>query len=68
MTRPSTGFFQIAVNTVLPCHSTSRGRPTFTEMTELTVNLHHTESYNDSVLTVAMYFYEHYNPYLVAAG
>src|ERR1700727_1535137 len=31
MRRPSTGVFQIAVWTVLPCQVTSRGRPTFTE-------------------------------------
>ena len=30
-----TGCFQIAVRTCLPSHSTSRGRPTFTEMREL---------------------------------
>ena len=29
--RPSTGDFQTDVRTVLPCHVTSRGRPTFTE-------------------------------------
>src|SRR5262249_6486967 len=29
--RPSTGAFQTAVWTVFPCHSMSRGRPTFTE-------------------------------------
>src|SRR5215471_3479459 len=29
--RPSKGAFQIAVRTVFPCHSMSRGRPTFTE-------------------------------------
>jgi hypothetical protein len=29
--RPSTGFFQTAVRTLVPFHVTSRGRPTFTE-------------------------------------
>ena len=31
MRGPSTGAFQTAVCTVLPCHVTSRGRPTLTE-------------------------------------
>src|SRR5277367_1175567 len=31
MREPSTGAFQTAVCTVLPCHATSRGRPTLTE-------------------------------------
>ena len=31
--RPVTGFFQIPVRTVLPCHATSRGSPTLTETT-----------------------------------
>ena len=31
MRGPSTGAFQMAVCTVLPCHVTSRGRPTLTE-------------------------------------
>src|SRR5882757_10714393 len=37
ITRPGTDFFQTAVCTSLPCHSTSRGRPTFTDTTELTL-------------------------------
>ena len=31
MRGPSTGAFQMAVWTVLPCQATSRGRPTLTE-------------------------------------
>ena len=39
ITLPLTGRFQTAVRTTLPCHSTSAGRPTFTEMREFTVHL-----------------------------
>jgi hypothetical protein len=31
MRRPSTGAFQMALQTILPCHVTSCGKPTFTE-------------------------------------
>src|SRR6266403_6201464 len=31
MTRPLTGSFKMAVETILPCHVTSRGSPVFTE-------------------------------------
>src|SRR6516225_10416410 len=37
MRRPRTGAFRIAVWTVFPCHSISRGRPTFTESNRATV-------------------------------
>src|ERR1700733_2647576 len=37
--RPATGSFHIAVRTVFPCHSISRGRPTLTERSLATVHL-----------------------------